>query len=175
MLVQRSRDEPSSGRGNSKKVMTALTSDCVSGSDTLDENDRDIRYIRQVAPRFYHASDPNYATGPPFPSRIARKRTVRRVASHRLLPTHTPALESHAPRGPTLFNDYFSPPITHQLVEIITSAAVASVNQHLSNIGLLPQTTLNSQPSAPPLTIITLNPPVLVQALAPAPTPHNLQ
>ena len=79
VLRQRPRDEPSSGRGNSKRVVTALTSDSDPGSKTTHGNDRDLRFLRQV-PRFYHASDPNDGTDTPFPPRIARNNTVRRLA-----------------------------------------------------------------------------------------------
>ena len=153
--------------------MTALTWDSDSGSETPHGDDRDFRCHRQ-APRFYHAPDPNDGIGPPFQPRIARNSTVRLLAPLRLLPTHTPALESHASLAPTLLNEYFSPPTTYQLVDTITSAALAAVNQHLANIGLLPQTTLDSQLPAPSLARITPDPPILVQTYAPAPAPHNM-
>ena len=65
---------------------------------------------------------------------------------------------------------------THQLVDTITSTALAAVNQLLANIGLLPQTTLNSQPPAPSLARTIPDPPILVQtsAPAPAPAPHSM-
>ena len=46
--------EPTSARGKSKRVMTALTTDSESGPDS----DRDNRPPRQVIPRVFHAPDP---------------------------------------------------------------------------------------------------------------------
>ena len=172
VLRQRPRDEPSSGRGKPKRVMTALTSDSDSSSETTRRNDRDLRYLRQV-PRFYHAPDPNDGSDPPFPPRIARTSTVHWPAPPRSLPTHTPALETHASCPPTTLNEDFSPPTTHQLVDTITSAALAAVNEYLANIGLLPQTTPDSQPPAPSLARIMPDPPVLVETSAPAPVPRS--
>ena len=168
VLRQRPRDEPSSGRGNSKRVMTALTLDSGSASETTHRNDRDLRYLWQV-PRCYHEPDPNDGSDPPFPPRIARTSTVHHLAPPRLLPTLTPVLESHASRTPTTLNGDFSPPTTHQLVDTITSAALAAVNQYLANTELLPQTTPDSQPPAPSLARTTPDPPILVQTSAPAP------
>ena len=75
VLRQRPRDEPSSDRGNSKRVTTAVTSDSDSASETTHRNDRDLRYLRQV-PCLYHEPDPNDGLDPPFPPRIARTSTV---------------------------------------------------------------------------------------------------
>ena len=47
VLRQRPREEPSSGRGKSKRVMTAITSDSDSSSGTSRRNDRDLRYLRK--------------------------------------------------------------------------------------------------------------------------------
>ena len=58
----RHRDEPTGGRGKSKRVMTALTTDSDSGPDS----DRDNRPPRQVIPRVFHAPDP-LGSAPPFP------------------------------------------------------------------------------------------------------------
>ncbi|CAN0248323.1 unnamed protein product [Ascophyllum nodosum] len=63
----RHRDEPTSGRGKSKRAMTALTTDSDSGPDS----DRDNRPPRQVLPRVFHAPDPLGST-PSFPPRISR-------------------------------------------------------------------------------------------------------
>ena len=172
VLRQRPRDEPSSGRGKSKSVMTALTSDSDSFSETTRRNDRDLRYLRQV-PRFYHAPDPSDGSDPPFPPRIARTSTVHRPVPSRSLPTHTPALGTHASCPSTTLNEDFFPPTTHQLVDTITSAALAAVNQYLANIGLLPQTTPGSQPPAPSLARTMPDPPVLVETSAPAPAPRS--
>ena len=153
--------------------MIALSSDSEPGSETPHGNDRDFRCLRQV-PRFHHAPEPNDGTGPPFSPRIARNSTVRRLAPPRLLPTHTPALGSQASRASTTLNEDFPPLTTRQLVDTITSAALAAVNQHLANIGVLLQTTLNSQPPAPSLARKTPDPPILVQTSAPAPAPHSM-
>ena len=106
--------------------------------------------------------------------RIARNSTIRRLDPPRLLPTHTPALGSHASRTPTPFHENFSLSTTHQLVDTITSAALAAINQYLANMGLLPQTTQNPQPLAPSLARTTSDPPILVQTSAPAPVPHSM-
>ena len=169
---QRPREEPSSGRGKTKRVMTALTSDRDSSSETTRRNDRDLRYLRQV-PRFYHAPFPNDGSDPPFPPRIARTNIVHRLAPPRSLTTYTPALGTHASCPPTTLNEDFSPPTTHQLVDTITSATLAGVNQYLANIGLLLQTTPDSQPPAPSLARTTPDPPVLVETPAPAPPPRS--
>ena len=172
VLRQHPWEEPSSGRGKTKRVMAALTSDSDSSSETTRRNDRDLRYLRQV-PRFYHAPDPNDGSDPTFPPRIARTDTVHRLAPPRSLPTHTPALGTHASCPPTTLNEDFSPPTTHQLVDTITSAALAAMNQYLANIGLLPQTPPDSQPPAPSLARTTPDPPVLVETSAPAPAPRS--
>ena len=172
VLRQRPRDEPSSGRGKSKRVMTAITLDSDSSSGTSRRNDRDLRYLRQV-PRFYHAPDTNDGSNPPFPPRIARTSTVHRLALPRSLPTRTPALETHVSCPPTTENEDFSPPTTHELVDTITSAALTAVNKYLANIGLLPRTTPDSQPPAPSFARTMPDPPVLVETSAPAPAPRS--
>ena len=106
--------------------------------------------------------------------RKARNSTVRRPAPPRLLPTHTPALGSHASRTPTPVHEDFSLPTTHQLVDTITSAALAAINQYLANMGFLPQTTQNPHSLAPSLAITTSDPPILVQTSAPTPVPHSM-
>ena len=152
--------------------MTALTSDSDSSSGTSRRNDRDLRHLRRV-PRFYHAPDTNDGSNPPFPPRIARTSPVHRVAPPRPLPTRTPALETHASCPPTTLNEDFSPPTTHELVDTITSAALTAVNKYLANIGLLPQTTPDSQPPAPSLARTMPDPPVLLETSAPAPAPRS--
>ena len=69
----RHRDEPTSGRGKSKRVMTALTTD----SDSEPDSDRDHRPLRQVIPRVFHAPDP-IGSAPSSPPRISRTRGPHR-------------------------------------------------------------------------------------------------
>ena len=140
--LPRRRDDPSSGRGKSKRTTTALTTDSDSGSDAPHGTDDGYRYIRQVSPRFYHAPDPDDGTGPSFPPRIARNRVDRRAPPPRPLPAHTPALEPHAQRGPPTVNEDYSPLPTQLLIETITNATLAAVNQPLMSTGLLPRTKL---------------------------------
>ena len=69
----RYRDEPTSGRGKSKRVMTALTTDSDTGPDSLGTSDRGNRPARQLIPRVFHAPDP-LSSAPSFPPRIALTR-----------------------------------------------------------------------------------------------------
>ena len=86
---------------------------------------------------------------------------------------HTRVGTSRTPWTPYL-NEDFSPPLTQKLVETITNAALAAVNQHLANTGLLPQTTLDLQPQACPLARTVPDPSALVQTSNPALAPHSL-
>ena len=86
----RRRDEPSSGRGNSKRA--SLT-------ETSDSDDRQPRHQgrhplhRQVTARIYHATDDDN-DAPPFPPRIFRYRTRSRRPHPRVA---TPRTDSTAP------------------------------------------------------------------------------
>ena len=63
----RHREDPASGRGKSKRVMTALTTDSDTRPDSLRGTDRNNRHLRQVSPRVYHARNLLDGTAPPFP------------------------------------------------------------------------------------------------------------
>ena len=86
----RRRDEPSSGRGNSKRA--TLT-------ETSDSDDRQPRHQgrhppdRQVTARIYHATGDD-SDAPPFPPRIFRHRTRSRRPHPRVA---TPRTDSTAP------------------------------------------------------------------------------
>ena len=170
---QRRWDDPASGRGKSKRTMTALTVDSSSGLDAPHGTYDGYRYIRQVYPRFYHAPDPDDGTGPPFPPRIARNHVDRQAPPLRPLSAHTPASEPHAQRGPLTVNEDFSP--TQLLIETITNATLAAVNQHLMSTGLLLRPTVDPQPTAPSLTRTAPDPSSLVQTTAPAFATNSVQ
>ena len=70
----RRRDDLSSRRGKSKRVMMALTTDSDTEPDSPRGTDRNIRQLRQVSARIYHAPYPNDEKTPSFPPRIARIR-----------------------------------------------------------------------------------------------------
>ena len=133
------------------------------------------RHIRQVSPRFYHAPDPDDSTGPPFPARIARNRVDRRVPPSRPLSAHTPALEPHAQRGPPTVNEDSSPLPAQLLIETITNATLAAVNQHLMSTGLLPRPIVDPQPTQPSLTRTAPGPSSLVQTTPPALATNGVQ
>ena len=142
--------------------MTALTTDSNSGSDAPHGTYDGDRYIKQVSPSFYHASDPDDGTGPPFPPQIARNRVRHRTPPSRPLTAHTRALEPHAQRGTPTVNKDFSPLPTQLLIETITNATLAAVNQHLMSTGLLPRPTVDPQPAEPSLTRTAPHPSTLV-------------
>ena len=131
-------EDLTSGRGESKRVMTALTRDSDTGPDSPRGTDRDNRYLRQIAPRLYHALDLNDGTTPLFSSRIARTRGNCRIASPRLLPARIPALKAPTLRGETISEETLT--TMQQYLETITAATLAALNQHLASIGLLPPT-----------------------------------
>ena len=118
----RRRDEPSSGRGNSKRASITETSD----SDGRQPRQQG-RHLpdRQVTARIYHAADDD-SDAPPFPPRIFRYRT----RSWRLHPrVATPHTDSTAP----VTNDLSS---LQHIVEAATAAAIAAVDYHLDHLGL---------------------------------------
>ena len=156
--------------------MTALTTDSDSGLDAPHGAYDGYRHIRrQVSPRFYHAPDPDDGTGPPFPLRIARNRVDRRAQPSWPLTAHTPVLEPHAQRGTPTVNEDFSPLPTQLLIETITNATLAAVNQHLMSTGLLPRPTVEPHPTEPSLTRTAPHPSTLVQTTAPALATNNVQ
>ena len=122
----RRRDEPSSGRGNSKRA--TLT-------ETSDSDDRQPRYQgrhhpdkRQVTARIYHAADDD-SDAPPFPPRIFRYRNRSRRPYPRVA---TPRADCTAP----VTNDF---PSLQNIVEAATAAAIAAVDHHLAHLGLTPR------------------------------------
>ena len=121
----RRRDEPSSGRGNSKRA--SLT-------ETSDRDDRQPRHQgrhppdRQVTARIYHATDDDCDV-PPFPQRTYRYRTRSRRPHPRVA---TPRTDSTAP----VTNDL---PSLQNIVEAATAAAIAAVDYHLAHLGLIPR------------------------------------
>ena len=118
----RRRDDPSSGRGNSKRATLSETSDSDGhprhhGRTQLDK--------RQVAARIYHASDED-SDAPSFPPQIFRYRNRSRRPHPRIA---TP----RADRATPATNDSFS---LQKIVEAATAAAIAAVDHHLANLGL---------------------------------------
>ena len=172
---RRRRDDPASGRRKVKRTMTALTTYSDSASDAPHGAYNEYRHLRQVSPCFYHDPDPDDGIGPPFPPRIARNRVDRRAQPSRPLTAHTPVLEPHAQRGTPTVNEGFSPLPTQLLIETITNATLAAVNQHLMSTGLLPRPTVEPQPTEPSLTRTAPHPLTLVQTTAPALATNNVQ
>ena len=103
------REEPTSGRGKAKRVMTALTTDSDTGPDSPGETDQDKRPPRQVFPRVFHAPDPP-GVAPPFPPRIARPQGTRRTGP----PCHSSAIQPIL-GAPTPHGNHFrtETPTTH--------------------------------------------------------------
>ena len=155
--------------------MTALTTDSDSSSDAQRGTYDGYRHIRQVSPRFYHAPDPDDGTEPPFPLRIARNRVERRAPPPRPQTNHTPALTPRAQRENTPVNEDLAPLHTQLLIETITYAKLAAVNQHLMSAGLLPRPTVDPQPTELSLTRTAPPPSNLVQTTAPTPTANNVK
>ena len=165
---QRHREDPASGREHTKWAMTALTMDSDSSSDVQRGAYDDYRHLRQVSSRFYHAPDLDDGTEPPFPPRNARNRLERRAPLPQ--PRTTSALAPRAKRKTNPANDNISPLHAQLLMETITNATFAAVNQHLVSAGLLPQPTADSQPTELSLTRTAPPPSQLVQQRAPTPT-----
>ena len=153
--------------------MTALTTDSDSSSDAQRGVYDGYRHLRQVSPRFYHAPDPDDGTEPPFPPRIARNRLERRAPPPR--PRTTPAMAPRAQRETTPVNEDLSPLHTQLLIETITNATHAAVNQHLMSAGLLPYPTVDPQPTELSLTRTAPPPSQLVQTTAPTPTANSVE
>ena len=119
----RRRDDPSSGRGNSKRA--TLT-------ETSDSDDRHPRHQgrhhpekSQVTARIYHATDDD-SDAPSFPPQIFRYRNRSRRPRPRIA---TPRADRAAPAT----NDSLS---LQQIVEAATAAALAAVDHHLAHLGL---------------------------------------
>ena len=124
----RRRDEPSSGRGNSKRASLAETSD----SDDRQPRGRHHPDKRQVTARIYHATDDDSDT-PPSPPRNFRYRNRSRRLHPRVA---IPRADCAAP----VTNDFFP---LQKIVEAATAAAIAAVDHHLAHLGLTsrPETT----------------------------------
>ena len=121
----RRHDEPSSGRGNSKRAILTETSDI---------DDRQPRHQgrhppdRQATACIYHATDDD-SDAPPFPPRVFRYRNRSRRPHPRVA---TPRTDSTAP----VTNDL---PSLQHIVEAATAAAIAAVDHHLAHLGLTPR------------------------------------
>ena len=129
----RRHDDPSSGRGNSKRATL---------SETSDSDDRPLRYQgrhhpdkRQVTARIYHATDDD-SDAPSFPPRIFRYRNRSRRPHPRIA---TPRADCAAPAT----ND--SLPL-QKIVEAATAAAIAAVDHHLAHLGLTPRSETTPSP-----------------------------
>ena len=122
----RRRDEPSSGRGNSKRA--TLT-------ETSDSDDRQPRHQgrhhpdkRQVTAHIFHATDDD-SDAPPFPPRVFRYRTCSR----------RPHPCVAAPRADSPAPDTHDLPSIRKIVEAATATAIAAVDHHLAHLGLHPR------------------------------------
>ena len=120
----RRRDEPSSGRGNSKRATLTGTSD----SDDRQPRGRHHPDKRQVTARIYHATDDD-SDAPPFPPRIFQYRNRSRRPHPRVA---TPRADCTAP----VTNDF---PSLQNIVEAATAAAIAAVDHHLAHLDLTPR------------------------------------
>ena len=121
------REEPSSGRGNSKRATLSGTLDSDSrqqlrraGQDRLDK--------RQVPPRIYHAAKHDDRDAPPFPPWI-----IRRLKHAQRLPSRVAETSAECAPGAHLL------PSMKHMVEAITTAAIAAVDYHLAHMGLYPR------------------------------------
>ena len=118
----RRRDDPSSGRGNSKRATLSETSDSDGHPRHHGRNHPDKR---QVTARIYHASDED-SDAPSFPPQIFRycnrsRRPHPRIATPR------------ADRATPTTNDSFS---LQKIVGAATAAAITAVDHHLAHLGL---------------------------------------
>ena len=124
---QRRREEPSSGRGNSKR-----TTFSGSDSDSAPHPRRTERDRRQVPPVIFHAAETDRDT-PSFPPRMFRPRVTQRLPSRAPISStvHDLAISSTV-HG----SDAASAPSLKQMVEAVTAAAIAAVDRHLERLGL---------------------------------------
>ena len=118
----RRRDDPSSGRGNSKRATLSETSD---SDGHPRHHGRTHPEKRKVTARIYHASDED-SDAPSFPPQIFRYRNRSRRPHPRIA---TP----RADRATPATNDSFS---LQKIVEAATAAAIAAVDHHLAHLGL---------------------------------------
>ena len=136
---QHRHEDPSSGRGNAKRATFSGTSNSDSGQHPR----RTGRDRRQVPPYIFHAAERNGRDTPPFPPRIFRPRVTQRLP-----PRATNSSMVNASGADP-------PPSLQQMVEAVTSAALAAVDRHLAHMGLYPA------PVAPPPPPRVLWPPPL--------------
>ena len=123
---QRRREEPSSGRGNTKRAILSETLD--SDSHQHPQRAGRDRLNRQVPPRIFHASEHDDSDAPPFPPRISR----HREDTQRLFPRVANSRIEEAPGAD-------SPHSLQHMVEAVTAAALAAVDRHLAHMGLYPR------------------------------------
>ena len=130
----RRREEPSSGRGNSKRAAVPGTSD----SDTSIHSSRRPGRTRsdkwQVTPTIYHAAERDDSDEIPFPPRIARPRESALRPFSRVTATSaaTAPLPPPAPSADSAFS-------MQSTIETITAQTIAAIDRHLASIGLYPR------------------------------------
>ena len=162
---QRHREDPSSGRGNSKRAILSGNSD----SDTRPPPRRtghDRRSNGQVPPRVYYAAEHDDSDTPPFFPRTFRR---REHAQHQ--PSGIAATCANLAPGVD------SPPSMQHMVEAITAAIIATVDRHLAHLGLYPRSEPASShdfvnPNRPPAASASVaTPPPLTGSVAPTTHP----
>ena len=127
--------------------MTALTT----GNKTGPDSDRDNRPPRQVITRVFHAPDP-LGSAPSSTPRISRTRGTHRNDPPHLRPETRPTLGVPMPDGNHLSDGSSHPHLTPQSLEMITTATIAVLNQHLASIGFPPRVDATpSNESIPPM------------------------
>ena len=124
---QRLREEPSSGRGNSKRANLSGTSDSDSRQHPRRAG-RDRLGKRQVPPRIFHAAEQNDRDALPLPPRISR----HREHAHRLPSRVAETSAEYSPGAD-------SPLSMQHTVEAATATAIAAVDCHLAHMGLCPR------------------------------------
>ena len=156
---QRRREAPSSGRGNAKRATFSGTSD----SDSGQHPQRTGRDFRKVPPYIFHAAEHNDSNTPPFPPRIFRPRVTQR------LPPRAPNSSMVNASGAD------PPPSRHEMVEAVTSAAIAAVDRHLAHMGLCPAPVAPPAgpvgPTTHPAAVPTDNVPLFASPVSVAPPP----
>ena len=118
----RHRDEPTSGRGKSKRVMTVLTTNSDTGPGSPGTSDPGNRPPRQVTPCVFYAPDP-LGSAPSFPPGNE---------SPHLRPETRPTLRAPMPHEIHLSGGSSNPQLTPQSLEMITAGSIAALNQHLA-------------------------------------------
>ena len=124
---QRRREDPSSGRGNAKRATFSGTWDSDSGQHPRRAG-RDRLDRRQVPPCKFHAAERSGSDAPPFPPRIFRPREN----TQRLPPRATSSSMENAPGADP-------PPSLQQMVEAVTTSAIAAIDRYLAHMGLYPR------------------------------------